>query len=169
MSPNPKDLLGDAAEEKAPPASSSKRGPGRPTKSSKRDELNAKLRDSIAEIARWVRERDPELGDILLDDGPKMADLFARLATHPKAPDPAVVLVNLLATVLEPVRAFGRTLRVLVVRAVERRRARAAELVELEPEPAGDVFPEPIYAEPEPEPATPARFRADYVDDAGDV
>ncbi len=95
-----------------------------------RSTLEVRLRESIAAIAGWVRERgDGELGEILERDAGKMADVFGKLA---KVNPVAKQAVSFLADVLEPVRAFGPTLRVLWRRLLERRAVRLEELEGLE-------------------------------------
>ncbi len=122
-----------------------------------RSPLEVRLRESITAIAGWIRERgDEELGEILERDAGKMADVFGKLA---KVNPVAKQAVSFLADVLEPVRAFGPTLRVLWRRLLERRTARLEEL-RLEPEELLHevVVPGPVEPELGAEQAEPWRI-----------
>lgn len=84
-------------------------------------EITSRLRESIAALADALSERDPELSGVLRRDGPKMADLLGKWGDHPKTPPPLKVAVVVVAEVLEPLRAFGATVRILLRRFRERR------------------------------------------------
>jgi hypothetical protein len=125
-------------------------------------EVTQRLHESLAALADALSERDPELSRVLKRDGPKMADLLGKWGDHPKTPPPVKVAVVVVAEVLEPLRAFGATVRILLRRFRERRYR--------EPEPELDNDGQPLAwslpAEPElddaplpPEP--PSRFRID--------
>ena len=138
-------------------AAKPKRTRNRKSKGDAVAELRERIGEAIAELGEWIGERDAELGRVLKEDAPKMAGLLAAWATHPKAPPPLVFAIRLVAAVLEPVRAFGRTARLVLARMGERRARAYAD---------GGDWPEPVYAEPEApvdEAAsrTPDRFRAD--------
>ncbi len=117
-----------------------------------------RLRESLEAVADWFRERgDRELGDVLHRDAPKMARVLGQVASINPLTKKAVTV---LADVLEPVRAFGPTLRILWRRLLERRTARLAEL-ELEFEDLLHEVVVPGPAEPElgAEQAEPWRIR----------
>lgn len=124
-------------------------------------EVTRRLRESLAALANALEDRDPELSQVLQRDGPKMADLLGKWGEHPKTPPPLKVAVVVIAEVLEPLRAFGATVRILLRRFRERRYR--------EPEPELDQDGRPLAwsdpAEPELDerpderPPPPARFR----------
>lgn len=113
-----------------------------------------RLRESIEAVADWLRDRgDQELGDVLHRDAPKMARVAGAIANVNPAAKRAVTV---LADVLEPIRAFGPTLRILWGRFLERRAAHAIE------EDVGEYLaePVPVAAGPEePAQAEPWRIR----------
>ncbi len=117
-----------------------------------------RLRESLEAVADWLRDRgDRELGDVLHRDAPKMARVLGQVANiNPLAKK----VIAVLADVLEPVRAFGPTLRVLWRRLLARRAARLEEL-ELEPEELLHevVVPGPVEPELGAEQAEPWRIR----------
>ena len=127
--------------------------------------MRTRIGEAIDELASALERRDPELAEVLHRDGPKMAELLGRWADHPKAPPFVKVAVAFIAEVLEPLRAFGATFRILLRRMRDRQLARqeaeAAELgypeqaAPLEHEPAGEG--EPFVVDR----GTPDRFRAD--------
>ena len=149
-------------------------GAGRPKASAKLAELESRLRGPLAQIADWLEQRDEELGRVLREDAPKMASLLARVALNTKTPAPLVLAIRGIAAGLEPLDAFGRTLRLLVVRWREararRREERESELVDdgLVGPPyvddggvASDVQVERELAAERIARGTPDRFRAD--------
>lgn len=117
--------------------------------------LERRITESLEAVAAWVRDRgDTELGDVLERDASKMAAVLGKLA---KLNPLAKTAVSVLADVLEPVRAFGPTLRVVWQRIVYRRQTREGDLDELGDEqvtppafvPFAGVEPdEPAIAEP---------------------
>jgi hypothetical protein len=129
-------------------------------------EITSRLRESLDALANALEDRDPELARVLHRDGPKMADLLGKWGDHPKTPPPVKVAVVVIAEVLEPLRAFGATVRILLRRFRERR-LREPEPVEgvdfvrdseglawsLPDEPTSDDTPVP--------PTPPERFRID--------
>lgn len=120
-------------------------------------EIRSRLRESFAELSAALEERDPELSGALKRDGDKMADLLSKWGEHPKTPPPVKVAVVVIAEVLEPLRAFGATVRILLRRLRQRRLARFDE----QPEP-GEPLPFPAGYEPELDQVeTPSRFRVD--------
>ncbi len=131
-------------------------------------EIRQRLRESISELASALEDRDPELARVLKRDGPKMAELLGKWGEHPKTPTPVKVAVVVVAEILEPLRAFGGTVRLLLRRFRERRLEHARELGDdkagsgagpAEPEPVYDVVP---VDEPAPvERGTPERFRVE--------
>jgi hypothetical protein len=153
----------------APASSSSKSkrggnrpGSGRPKTSARRAELEASLRGPLGQVAEWLEARDPELAVILHDDAPKMARLLAGLALNAKTPAPIVFAVRGLASLLEPLDAFGRTLRHLAKRWRERRARLVAEREEQELADAGVVIVPDVDGQPAGDSeATPSRFRYD--------
>lgn len=134
--------------------------------------LEQRLREPLLRIGEWLQGRDPEFATALKEDGPKIARLLAKWVASGKAPVGFVVIVQLLASALEPIDAFARIVRLTAVRVFAWRASRrppfdagAQELPdELPPDwPIGEQQP----AEPEPEPPadpfdvdnTPERFR----------
>ena len=108
-------------------------------------DLNARLREPLVKIGEWVGYRDAELGRVLVEDAPKIAALLVKWANASWAPPGFVAVIRAAASALEPIDAFGRVLRVLFQRILDRRRRR--------PAPETIPFPEPVYGpEPEPEP-----------------
>lgn len=97
----------------------------------RRPPQEARIREALEAIAQWISDRgDTELGGTLERDAPKMARVFGDIANvNPVAKQ----AVNVLADLLEPVRAFGPTLRIVWRRLLDRRERRIAEL---EQEPA---------------------------------
>jgi hypothetical protein len=137
---------------------STPRRPRVPTSS----EITSRLRESLDALANALEDRgDAELSRILKRDGPKMAELLGKWGDHPKTPPPVKVAVVVIAEVLEPLRAFGATARILLRRLRERR------LREPEQKEPGEGADEPLYEqrfEGDHGPAsldTPSRFRAD--------
>lgn len=126
---------------------------GRQRSGKRRPPQEARLRESLVAIGEWLHDRgDDELGDVLKRDAEKMARVCGSLAN---ANPLAKRAVSILADVLEPVRAFGPTLRILWGRLVARR---AAALEEREEELAVElVHPEAFVPAPAPEPAEPAQ------------
>jgi hypothetical protein len=122
-------------------------------------DLRGRLERPIARVAEWLAERDPELSEVLREDGPKMAKLLARAASHPKSPRWLVGAVEAAAGLLEPLDAFGRLLRLLAIRLRERRlRAREeAEAQQAEEAPASGFAQWP----PSQVDVVPERFRVD--------
>lgn len=118
----------------------------------RRPPQEARIREALEAVALWISDRgDDELGGTLERDAPKMARVLGDLAgTNPLAKKAVAVL----ADILEPVRAFGPTLRIVWRRVLARREARLAELEQelADDEPVGDVTrqpaPEPVVAEP---------------------
>jgi hypothetical protein len=88
-----------------------------------------------------------------------MADLLGTWGDHPKTPPPVKVAVVVIAEILEPLRAFGGTVRVLLRRMRERRMRNAADLDELDREP--DEPGDGMQVAPPVEPLPPERFRVD--------
>ena len=116
-----------------------------------RSPLEVRLRESVVAISGWVRDRgDDELADVLERDARAMADVLGKVA---KLNPVAKQGVSFIADVLEPVRAFGPTLRIMWGRLLTRRAER------LEPEYADDFdedFPAAkITGAGEPEPVEP--------------
>jgi len=137
------DLEAPEPDEKPPKRASPRRAPSDTRRRHDRPVLEQRLREAIEAIAVWVRERgDEELGEILERDARAMADVCGKVA---KLNPAAKKAVSLLADVLEPVRAFGPTCRVLWFRWLERRARRLEE--------AGEELEEPVLvhgpAEPE--------------------
>lgn len=97
-----------------------KRGPYKPRVPTS-GEVTQRLHESLAALADALTDRDPELSRVLKRDGPKMADLLGKWGDHPKTPPPVKVAVVVIAEVLEPLRAFGGTVRILLRRLRERR------------------------------------------------
>lgn len=90
-----------------------------------RASLETRIRESLEAVADWLNDRgDSELGGVLKSDAQKMASVLGRLAGANPLAKKAVAVV---ADALEPVRAFGPTLRVLWRRLLERRAAALAE------------------------------------------
>lgn len=136
-------------------------------------QLEAKLREPLLRIGEWVDGRDPEFGQAIREDAPKMAKLLAKWAASSKAPPLYVAVVGLVASALEPIDAFARVVRLTLFRAFDaraRRRAAAAAAGAQEIDHAGDPFvPEPVYADTPPadegdtfvtDRGTPERFQA---------
>lgn len=97
-----------------------------------RASLETRIRESLEAVADWLRDRgDAELGGVLHSDAPKMAAVLGRLA---KLNPLAGKAVGVVADALEPVRAFGPTLRVLWRRLVHRRELALTEREEAEEE-----------------------------------
>lgn len=145
------------------PAKPKRRAPRRQRTDSRtrhdKPSLERRLQESIESVGGWISERgDDELGEILERDAQKMAGVLGKVAkTNPVARQ----AVGVLADLLEPVRAFGPTLRVLYSRLVFRReQARAEAALEAElggeevtpvvavPAPGGGDEPEAEIAEP---------------------
>lgn len=103
--------------------------------------LKVRLQESIESVAGWISERgDDELGEILERDAAKMAGVLEKVAkTNPAAKK----AVGVIADLLEPVRAFGPTLRVLYSRLMFRREQRRAE-AEWEAEQTSDEVTPPV-------------------------
>jgi len=125
-------------------------------------EITSRLRESLDALANALEDRDPELSRVLKRDGPKMADLLGKWGDHPKTPPPVKVAVVVIAEVLEPLRAFGATVRILLRRLRERR------LREPEPELGDDGQPlawslpeQPTLDDTPAPPTPPERFRID--------
>lgn len=151
----------------APPKRSHKRKttstPRRRSERAPRASLETRIRESLEAVADWLRDRgDAELGGVLHEDAQKMASVLGRLA---KLNPLASKAVSVIADALEPVRAFGPTLRVLWRRLVDRR---ARTLAEREQEPPAEEMLTQTLArgqggdgggEPEPQVAEPWRIR----------
>lgn len=94
---------------------------GRPPKTRVQSELRGQIGEQLNELAEWIGKKDPELGEILRDDAPKIAKfLTARAGKHAR-------LAKVLAIVFAPdgplggLRAFGRFGRALGERIGARR------------------------------------------------
>ena len=126
--------------------------------------LEGKLRGPLEKVAEWLEGRDPELAQILHEDGAKMAKLLAKVAASTRAPALVVAAIRALANLLEPVDAFGRLVALLFARWRETRRARRAER-ELEAELEAEAVAAGSNGQPgafeEESPVTPSRFRFD--------
>lgn len=131
-----------------------KRGPYKPRVPTG-GEVTSRLRESLGELASALENRDPELSRVLKRDGPKMAELLGKWGEHPKTPPPLKVAVVMIAEILEPLRAFGGTARLLL------RRLRERQLREPEPEPDEGEQPWAPAEVPVEEIPTPDRFRID--------
>ncbi len=143
---------GDEPKQRRPPPRRQRKTPD-PRRRHDQSSLKVRLQESIESVAGWISERgDDELGEILERDASKMAGVLEKLAkTNPAAK----TAVGMLADLLEPVRAFGPTLRVLYARLMFRREQRRAE-AEWEAGQAGDEVTQPVaVVGPEPEPAEP--------------
>lgn len=130
-------------------------GPKRAPK--RRPPQEARIREALEAVGGWLRDRgDEELGGTLERDAPKMARVLGELAdVHPLAKR----IVSVLADVLEPVRAFGPSLRILWRRLLERRQAQLAELETEGGLAAEEYLSEPVTVKPpEPELAQPWRL-----------
>jgi hypothetical protein len=130
----------------------------------RRPPQEARLREAIEAAGGLLRDRgDDELGSVLERDAGKMARVLGSLAIANPA---AAKAVAVLADVLEPVRAFGPSLRILWRRLLERRAA-AQEAAPEEPEewlhgvePIAEQPTTPAGPEPEPQVAEPWRLSA---------
>lgn len=92
----------------------------------RRPPQETRIRESLEAIGGWLHDRgDEELGGTLERDAPKMAHVLGDVANVNPA---AKRVVTVLADVLEPVRAFGPTLRILWRRVLDWRASRLAEL-----------------------------------------
>jgi hypothetical protein len=151
---------GDEPTPEAPKRSHKRKTSGTPRRSSQRAPrapLETRIREALEALADWLRDRgDAELGGVLREDAPKMAAVLGRVA---KLNPLAGKVVGVIADVLEPVRAFGPTLRVLWQRLLGRRERIQAEREALEGEEeltvTRVVAPEP---EPGPQVAEPWRI-----------
>lgn len=138
---------GNGGDEPAKPKAPRRRRSQRSDSRTRHDKpsLERRLQESIESVAGWITERgDDELGEILERDAQKMAGVLGKVAkTNPIAKQ----AVGVLADLLEPVRAFGPTLRVLYSRLVFRRE-QAREAAELEAELGGsdEVTPPVVIA-----------------------
>lgn len=114
----------------------------------RRPSQEARLRETIEAAGGLLRQRgDEELGAVLERDAGKMARVCGSLALANPA---AMRAITVLADVLEPIRAFGPTLRILWRRLLERRAA--AQEAEL----GGGADEGPHIYEVEPDVAPPA-------------
>lgn len=106
------------------------RDQGRNRSGLRRPPQEARIREALEAVALWLRDRgDDELGSTLERDASKMARVLGDLTrVHPLAK----TAVGVLADVLEPVRAFGPTLRIVWGRFLQRRQTRLEELAEQE-------------------------------------
>jgi hypothetical protein len=127
-------------------------------------EVTQRLHESLAALADALTERDPELSRVLKRDGPKMADLLGKWGDHPKTPPPVKVAVVVIAEVLEPLRAFGATVRILLRRLRERRLREPEPELDDNGQPLAWSLPEQPTLDDEPvlpSHTPPDRFRAD--------
>ncbi len=146
------DAIADAAGEDEKPSRPRRKRPsdaGKRTGGRKPLAVEVRLRESIETVGGWLIDRgDEELGSVLERDAGKMALVAGKLAQQNPL---AKKVVAVIADLLEPVRAFGPTLRVLWRRLLERRAH------EPEPEPDEEWLSEAEIAAGavEPEPAEP--------------
>lgn len=120
--------------------------------------LKKKIEDPIAKIAEWIAGRDEDLAAILRADGPKMASLLSRLAANAQTPMIVVLGIQLFASLLEPIDAFGRTAMHILKRMREKREERMEQVEHVTDEeeaevrdfvpPPGDSLTDDHVAEP---------------------
>ena len=98
-------------------------------------EIRTKTKEVTARFADLIENRDPELATILREDGPAMADCLGDLAKGFAFLRKPLLLV---LSVVEPIRAFGRIVRLLTSRLADwqARRAEAWEREQAEREAA---------------------------------
>lgn len=115
---------------------------GRPTTERARGELKTRVGNRVSRLSELLAARDPEVAEILREDGPAMAEALSWLAGKNSAAKKGLLAA---LAAFEPVYAFGRLGRVLAGRA---RARRAAWLEELERERGTYIEPEtPAAAE----------------------
>jgi hypothetical protein len=157
VSPEPLDLSGEHELEEEEPKKKRARGgdeaPGARTRRRHEGELRGRLSDVFERLAEWLEGRgDAELAGIIREDSKAMVGGLVSL-TRPAAWLRPPMLAAL--SVVEPVLAFGRVLRVLGGRWAERRARIALERQEAELAAAYAAEAEAGSGEQEQEPAQP--------------
>lgn len=94
---------------------------GRPPKAAQTADLEKEMKEQLEELAAWIRARDPELAETLLEDVPRMAKFLAIRAGKHETLSRALLVVFAKDGPLAGMRAFGRTARTIAARIGDRR------------------------------------------------